>query len=146
MDKVIESSTAISLFIPPIFSSHHQAKVAFVNAHPYQPQNNVPLISNKVYFRKMPDGKYVNRTWVTYNKTDKKVYCSLCMAFTRPNTTLCTEGVKINLKYLYRQLEKHENSITHDNACKAYRWLAAHMCYVKIYVFFRNHIQRFKSM
>jgi len=41
MDKVIESSTAISLFIPPIFSSHHQIKVAFVNAHPCQPQSIV---------------------------------------------------------------------------------------------------------
>lgn len=60
MDEVIESNTNISLFIPPLFSSHHQKKVAFVDAHPCQPQSNVPFASNKVYFRKMPDGKYVN--------------------------------------------------------------------------------------
>lgn len=39
---------------------------------------------------------------------------------TRPNSTPFIEGIEINLKYLYRQLEKHENSIPHDNACTAY--------------------------
>jgi hypothetical protein len=68
----------------------------------------------------MLDGKYVNKKWVTYNEINKKVYCSLCMAFTRPNSTPFIEGVEINLKYLYRQLEKHENSKPHDSACKIY--------------------------
>jgi len=68
----------------------------------------------------MPDGKYVNRKWVTYNEINKKVYCSLCMAFTRPNSTPFIEVVETNLKYLYHQLEKHENSKPHDSACKAY--------------------------
>lgn len=120
MDEVIESNTNIRLFIPPLFSSHHQIKVAFVDAHPCEPQSNASFASNKVYFRKMPDGKYVNRKWVTYNEINKKVYCSLCMAFTRLNSTPFIEGVEINLKYLYRQLEKHENSKPHDSACKVY--------------------------
>jgi hypothetical protein len=74
MAKVIESSTAIRHLIPSIFRSHHQTKVAFVNAHPCQPQSNASFTctSNKVYLRKIPDGKYVNRKWVTYNKTNKK--------------------------------------------------------------------------
>lgn len=28
----------------------------------------------------MPDGKYVNRKWITYNEINKKNYCSICMA------------------------------------------------------------------
>ncbi|XP_060836128.1 uncharacterized protein LOC132918716 [Rhopalosiphum padi] len=118
--KLIETDSKISLFIPPIFSSHHQAKVAFVDAHPCQPQINIPFNINKVYYRKMPNDNFVNRKWVSYNSITRKIHCSLCMGFTRPGSTPFIDGIEINLKHLYSQLEKHESSVPHDDACKAY--------------------------
>jgi len=52
-----------------------------------QPQSNVSFTSNKVYFRKIPNDKYVNRKWVTYNEVNKQIHCSLCVTFTRLNNT-----------------------------------------------------------
>ncbi|KAL5246331.1 hypothetical protein ACI65C_013739 [Semiaphis heraclei] len=42
------------------------------------------------------------------------------MGFTRPGSTPFIDGIEINLKHLYSQLEKHESSVPHDDACKAY--------------------------
>ncbi|KAL4141987.1 hypothetical protein QTP88_004520 [Uroleucon formosanum] len=84
-----------------------------------QDESNVTINKYDVFSSSESDSNQ-NKNGSLIIKLIKKVYCSLCMAFTRPNTTPFSEGVEINLKYLYRQLEKHENSIPHDNACKAY--------------------------
>ncbi|KAF0711081.1 Dimer Tnp hAT domain-containing protein, partial [Aphis craccivora] len=91
MDEVIESNTNISLFIPPLFSSHHQIKVAFVDAQPCQPQSNAPFASNKVYFRKMPDGKYEKHE-------NSKPHDSACKAYFN-----ISSGKTINSFFSHRQ-------------------------------------------
>lgn len=88
----------------------------FFKVHPIQPCNDstLPFNSIKAFIRK---NKTV-RTWCTYDKSNKKMFCSVCLAFSvETNPFVC--GMT-DWKHIYQRITEHENSKSHVQCCEAY--------------------------
>lgn len=98
-------------------------KLTFLLKHPIQPQYaELPFSPYKVYYRQLSDTDKtrVPRQWLSFNKEEEKVYCSVCMAFSYIKDSLFVQGMKTLTKHIYKQVQVHENSKVHNEAVYAY--------------------------
>lgn len=105
----------------------HDSKLAeklnFMLSHPIQPQYaELPFNAFKVYYRQLSDTDKtrVPRKWLSFDKEEKKIYCSVCMAFSPTKDSIFVQGVKTLAKHIYKQIQVHENSTVHNEAVYAY--------------------------
>lgn len=88
----------------------------FFKIHPVQPYDDstLPFVSRKAFYRK----NQTIRTWCTYDETNVKMFCSVCLAFSIDKNPF-TYGM-CNWKHIYQRISEHENSKAHNQCCEAY--------------------------
>jgi len=87
-----------------IFFKYHPIQISITNFN-----------SEKLYKRK----DKTCRKWVTYSKSQKLFFCSICLAFHRQLENNFCKGV-IDFKHMYQKLEEHERSKTHSAAVESF--------------------------
>ena len=73
-------------------------------------------LTSSMFFRKLPNGETVKRTWLLYSQLSGKVYCSACKLLS-DHVNSFTLGFN-DWKNSYR-LAEHENSVAHRNSVVA---------------------------
>lgn len=105
-------------------------KLAFMKQHPIQPSfSNSHLHIQKLYKRKMPDGKEVSRNWLSVhveNNELKSVYCPICIAFSSHQSPFIN-GYK-DFKHIHIAVKKHEESRSHNFAVQNYIQASSEQC------------------
>ncbi|XP_069468511.1 zinc finger MYM-type protein 1-like isoform X2 [Ambystoma mexicanum] len=88
----------------------------FFQHHPIQPNTHKQINAQLAFWRK--DGS--KRSWLTYSKIQKALFCTVCLAFTE-----CREsgpfirGVK-NWRHIYQRIIEHEASQGHRRCTDTY--------------------------
>lgn len=95
-------------------------KRLFFQFHPIQSNsNNEPLpFDAKVFFFYLEDGQKLNRNWLTYNSSEQKLYCSICLAFSDGESIFC-QGFN-RFRHLTQTVHEHEKSKAHTDSVKTY--------------------------
>ncbi|KAE8737339.1 hypothetical protein FOCC_FOCC017199, partial [Frankliniella occidentalis] len=118
-------------FIAPAENAPLSVKKAFMENHPIQP---TPDYDGKNIFDPSRvcflTDKFNNnnkdpppRNWLSLHKSTKKLYCSVCMAFSprkEKETNNFVDGYLFNKKTIYQNIERHELSKIHVTAVNAY--------------------------
>lgn len=88
----------------------------FFKIHPIQPHDDstLPFVSRKAFYRK----NQTIRTWCTYDTTNVKMFCSVCLAFSIDKNPF-TCGM-YDRKHIYQRIFEHENNKVHNQCCEAY--------------------------
>ncbi|KAL4119802.1 hypothetical protein QTP88_012569 [Uroleucon formosanum] len=88
----------------------------FFKIHPVQPHDDstLPFVSRKAFYRK----NQTIRTWCTYDETNVKMFCSVCLAFSIDKNPF-TYGM-CDWKHICQRISEHENSKAHNQCCEAY--------------------------
>ena len=118
----------LTKFIAPGLSADIVEKVSFVKSHPFQPSSTAASLTfdaYKVYNRTMPTAVSpdytVPRRWISYCCITKKLYCPVCMTFAKNRESPFICGLTVSTKHIYRQVERHEESVQHTTAVGAYK-------------------------
>lgn len=114
---------AMGYFIAPNKNEALAAKISFIKHHPIQPGSDKCCLlfdPSKVYFRKVSGIESMQRKWLSYAEHNKKVYCSVCMAFGTNREGAFVSGAKVDVKSIYLKVEKHEKSDVHQASVSAY--------------------------
>ena len=103
------------------FKSSGVSADMFWRFHPQQPMHNVPFTAKKVFFRIGPDGKEVNRKWVTYDNENKKLHCSFCLMYA-PAQSCDSKWVQgySSFEHIRLRLTECEKSTCHTTSTEAY--------------------------
>lgn len=82
----------------------------FFTKHPIQPTlKDLPFNGNKVYFKNND-----KRKWISYNVKNKKVYCSVCLAFggsSEANSFMLGQN---DWRHIHVRISEHEKSVAHN--------------------------------
>ncbi|CAG9814644.1 unnamed protein product [Phaedon cochleariae] len=93
----------------------HDLRV-FLMHHPHQPEAvKEKWNARLVYNRK----DHSERRWISYNTQDRALYCWICLAFGKEQSSF-TQGGNWDVKHIYFRLEKHEKSVEHIRNSEAY--------------------------
>lgn len=88
---------------------------SFFKYHPQQtPKRKLPNIFHT------KNG--INRKWLTYCEENHALFCTVCLAFTKPSaydSSFVREGMK-DWKHVHQRIEEHEKSHLHQHAAEAY--------------------------
>jgi hypothetical protein len=81
--------------------------------HPFQPLEDLPFDA-RLYERKIMNDS-VPRKWLTYNKENRCLYCSCCLAFESPNTFNPSPFVRgfSDYRRISQSLALHKSTTTH---------------------------------
>lgn len=85
----------------------------------YHPKQEIQKTVNvhRVFHRK--DGS--NRKWLTYCEQSHSLYCTVCLAFSKPSyTSAFVKGGMNTWSHVYLRIEEHEQSVTHRESADAY--------------------------
>uniref|UniRef100_A0A336MY63 CSON006218 protein n=1 Tax=Culicoides sonorensis TaxID=179676 RepID=A0A336MY63_CULSO len=85
----------------------------FLSFHPKQESQE--LVLKKAFQR--TNG--TNRRWVTYCAEKNKLYCFVCLAFSKNFNSLFIQGYE-DRRHIHQRLEEHEKSQIHTNSTEAY--------------------------
>lgn len=95
---------------------------AFFAFHPKQPsedENSSPLPFEKsVYTFKSSSNDRLKRNWLSYNSIDKKLYCSVCLAFSDNSSIFC-QGFD-RYRHVTQTVGEHEKSKSHLESVKCF--------------------------
>lgn len=121
--------TEISLFAAPSPHAHINEKLNFLKRHPIQPEykneegEKLPF-SSKVYKRKLPNGEFISRNWLSYSSKLNKVFCPVCMVFgfrqAKSNYSNFSQDGVNDFKHIHQRVEEHEKSNSHSQAVNAF--------------------------
>lgn len=121
---LITTNTHTSNFFTTIsYNSTLAEKLYFMSNHPIQPQySQLPFNAYKIYYRPLSDKDVtkVPRFWISFDRENENLYCSVCMCFSKNTESPFIRGLQVRVKHIYKQLEVHEQSKTHDEAVYAY--------------------------
>lgn len=86
-------------------------------------QKNATLLSplpfdDGIFHIKHSDGQIFKRNWLSYNENNKKLFCSICLAFTDGASAFC-QGFD-RYRHLSQTVGEHEKSNTHIESIKTY--------------------------
>ncbi|KAL4120303.1 hypothetical protein QTP88_013020 [Uroleucon formosanum] len=123
-------------FIRPLKNDSIAIKNNFFSKHPIQSIMSITegkLNFKRIFYKELPNGKIVQRKWISYCIETECLYCSNCMAIAYGKPVSYGEkeskfisGYKSDIKMqkcLYRDIVNHENSIFHQNSsCTAVRF------------------------
>ncbi len=106
IDKYFKKSAETELF--DFFSYHPKQEEQF--------SDKKPDFNEKVFFGDTSRG--IRRLWLTYNKILNKLFCSICLAFSKGTSTFCS-GFK-NWNHIYERVIEHEKSKCHIDCVKSF--------------------------
>lgn len=114
LEKVYDED-AQSFFKKPLFNNIN----AFFSFHPHQPPVDLeaPLPFDIGIFKRNSNENF-KRNWLSYNRKDQKLYCSVCLAFTDNDSVFC-KGFD-RYRHLTQTVGEHEKSKAHLEAVKCY--------------------------
>ncbi|XP_025406602.1 uncharacterized protein LOC112680656, partial [Sipha flava] len=119
--------SAISHFIRPSRTDSVVVKNQYFDKHPIQPyiqSGKGKLDFKRIYFKILPNNETIQRKWISYSTETCCLYCSACMAYGSLKILGAMESkfiigyeanIKVN-KSLYQDIERHENSKTHEES------------------------------
>lgn len=90
----------------------------FFGRHPFQPDDSsskqkLPF-EQSIYFSHLDGNETIRRSWISYNERNKKLYCSICLAFSEECSASC-EGYD-KFRRTSQALKEHEKSRHHTNS------------------------------
>ncbi|XP_031352528.1 uncharacterized protein LOC116177648 [Photinus pyralis] len=88
----------------------------FFSYHPRQPkEEDLPFSEKKPIFSiKQGDGLSFQRQWLSYNEVNKKLYCFICLVYSKMNSSFCT-GFD-DWRHVHQRIEQHEASKAHSES------------------------------
>lgn len=94
----------------------------FFSFHPLQPvqhEDSTPLpYDSNIYYAKSKDGQVFKRNWISYNSETKKLYCSVCLAYSDGSSVFC-QGFD-RYRHLTQTLGEHEKSNSRLDSVKSF--------------------------
>lgn len=96
--------------------------MSFLKNHPIQPnyiQDRHLPFKPQIYMRKITSGELIQRSWLSYSVSLKKLFCSICMIFSKIKTNFNSVGVS-DFRHIFQRVSEHECSSSHTNAVNAY--------------------------
>lgn len=76
------------------------------------------------YFRRLPNGEHIKRTWIIYSKSSDSVFCFCCKLFNNGLGSLATNGNN-DWKNISNILKRHEKSPIHKKSYEDWKELEA---------------------
>lgn len=114
-------SDIINIFVAPSQHSTVEEKLYFLSKHPLQPTYTeyakLPF-KPTVYKRQLPNGECVLRNWLSFSVHLRKLFCSICMAFSQAGSVF-TQGME-DFRHTYQRVQEHESSSCHSLAVEGY--------------------------
>lgn len=107
----ITDEISVDYFKKPCTSEEN---VLFWNYHPNQKTNN--QVVKRSFFRK--DG--TNRWWLSYNKENHSLHCSVCIAFLSTSENSAFIKGLTDWRHVHTRVEEHERSSCHLKCSTAY--------------------------
>lgn len=92
--------------------------MSFFQYHPVQRDKSskrLPFSEN--IFSVDIDGEIFKRNWLTYNTSNRKLFCTICLVFTDGSSVFC-QGFD-RYRHLTQTVEEHEVSVAHRDSVKA---------------------------
>lgn len=86
----------------------------FFDFHPHQPHLTNPFKSSKAFLGK----NNIQRRWLTYDECSKKLFCSVCLAFSSEQN-IFTDGFN-TWSHIYQRIQEHEIIKSHNLFSEAF--------------------------
>lgn len=86
----------------------------FFDFHPHQPHLTNPFKSSKAFLGK----NNIQRRWLTYDECSKKLFCSVCLAFSFEQN-IFTDGFN-TWSHIYQRIQEHEIIKSHNLSSEAF--------------------------
>lgn len=94
---------------------------SFFSFHPVQPIKDGSIsfqFEHNIFYVKHNDGQSFKRQWLSYNVDSKKLYCTVCLAFSDDSSVFCRGFDRF--RHVNQTLGEHEKSKAHVEAVKTY--------------------------
>lgn len=88
--------------------------VEFFDFHPHQPHLTYPFKSSKAFLGK----NNIQRRWLTYDEHSKKLFCSVCLAFSSEQN-IFIDGFN-TWSHIYQRVQEHESIKSHNLSSEAF--------------------------
>ena len=102
------------MFKKPTFSQLEQ----FFKFHPQPPTAKVSFDVNRSFNRTTRTGVKLSRHWLTFDDAEKRLHCSLCLAYS--NCAGCFTTGLADFTHVYQRIEEHKCSKSHLASVEAF--------------------------
>lgn len=90
---------------------------AFVQLHPVQPYT---CRLSQLFSRTSTGDKKINRNWLSYDCSNDKYYCYVCMAFDKEVSNAFQKGATLDPKHCTTRVKEHEGKSSHVSAAERF--------------------------
>lgn len=91
-------------------------------SHVFPKNKDGRAFSHSLFYRKMPNGERVKRSWLSYSEVNDAVFCYSCKLFSTQVIKLIKGGLN-DWKNIHTILRSHENSSEHISTMQKWREL-----------------------